>query len=239
MNLPSRPVVREVVDPADPALAKGHRLLRRLFPKAELVSSVEWTHSLRERQGKLWTDLRWHLVIAETAGRVIGVVTGTYLGNVNTGVIGYLAVSRSARQLGVGPKLRGKLRTLFQRDARQIHGLPLQAVVGEVHRDNPWLRTLMRAERVLALDFPYFQPQLRRGEGPVPLVFYYESCDRGRRRLSAAMIRRLLYTIWRRLYRIGRPLSDPAFRQNLQGLSNRRSIGAIKLEVLSAPRAHR
>ncbi|MDH5197726.1 MAG: GNAT family N-acetyltransferase, partial [Gemmatimonadota bacterium] len=187
---------------------------------------------------KLWTDLRWHLVIAEAAGRVIGVVTGSYLGNVNTGVIGYLAVARSARRLGVGPKLRARLRTLFERDARQILRRPLQAVVGEVRRDNPWLRTLIRAKRVLALDFPYFQPQLRRGDGPVPLVFYYESCDRSRRRLSATMIRRLLYTIWRRLYRIARPLSDPAFRQNLQGLSNRRSVGEIKLKVLAAPPAH-
>lgn len=237
MKVPSRPVVREVVDPDDPALAKGHRLLRRIFPKAELVGCVEWSHSLRERQGKLWTDLRWHLVIGEEAGRVIGVATGTYLGNVNTGVIGYLAVARSARQLGVGPKLRARLRTLFERDARQIRGLPLQAVVGEVRSDNPWLRTLIRAKRVLALDFPYFQPQLRRSEGPVPLVFYYESCHRVRRRLSAAMIRRLLYTIWRRLYRIGRPLSDPAFRKNLQGLSNRRSIGAIRRKALTAPPA--
>jgi hypothetical protein len=238
MNVSSRPVVREVVDPADPAVAKGHRVLRRIFPKAELVSCVEWRDSLRERQAKLWTDLRWHLVIAEVAGRVIGVVTGSYLGNVNTGVIGYLAVARSARQLGVGPKLRARLRTLFERDARAIRGLPLQAVVGEVRRDNPWLRTLIRAQRVLALDFPYFQPQLRRGESPVPLVFYYESMTQVRRRLPAATLRRLLYTIWRRLYRIARPLSDPAFRRNLQGLSNRRSIGEITLKALAAASAH-
>lgn len=237
MKAPSRPVVREVVSPADPAIAKGHYLLRRIFPKAELVSCVEWRHSLRERERKLWTDQRWHLVIAEAAGRVIGIVTGAYLGNVNTGVIGYLAVATSARHLGVGPRLRARLRVLFERDARQIRGIPLQAVVGEVRRDNPWLLTLIRAKRVLALDFPYFQPQLRRGEHPVPLVFYYEPCDRARRRLSAATIRRLLYTIWRRLYRIARPLTDPAFRRNLQGLSNRRWIGAITLKALAAPSA--
>jgi hypothetical protein len=237
MNIRGRPVVREVVDPADPAVAKGHRLLRRIFPKVELVSCVEWSHSLRERQQRLWTDLRWHLVIAEAAGRVVGVATGTYLGNVNTGIIGYVAVARSARQLGIGPRLRAKLRSRFERDAQQIRCRPLQAVVGEVRSDNPWLRALLRTERVLALDFPYFQPQLRRGERPVPLVFYYESIGRARRRLSAAIIRRLLYTIWRRLYRIGRPLSDPAFQRILRGLSKRRSVGAIKRKELPAPRA--
>jgi GNAT superfamily N-acetyltransferase len=237
MNIRGRPVVREVVDPADPAVAKGHRLLRRIFPKVELVSCVEWSHSLRERQQRLWTDLRWHLVIAEAAGRVVGVATGTYLGNVNTGIIGYVAVARSARQLGIGPRLRAKLRSRFERDAQQIRCRPLQAVVGEGRSDNPWLRALLRTARVLALDLPYFQPQPRRRERPVPLVFYYESIGRARRRLSAATIRRLLYTIWRRLYRIGRPLSDPAFQRILRGLSKRRSVGAIKRKELPAPRA--
>jgi hypothetical protein len=220
-----KPAVREVVDSVDLALAKGHRLLRGIFPKKEMVSRLEWRHSLREREARLWTDLQWHLVIAESAGQVLGVATGTYLGNVNTGVIGYLAVSRSARGLGLGPKLRNKLRKLFQRDARRIRGLPLQAIVGEVRRNNPWLATLMRRESVLALDFPYLQPGLRRGEHPVTLVFYYESFDRVRRRLSTTTIRKLLYTIWRRIYRISRPLSDPAFRNMLRHLSTRRWIG--------------
>ena len=114
MKVRNRPVVREVVHSTDPALGKGHRLLRHNFPKSELVSSTEWRDSLREREARLWTDLRWHVVIAEAAGRVVGVVTGTYLGNINTGVIGYLAVSATARRLGIGPKLRAKLRAKIE-----------------------------------------------------------------------------------------------------------------------------
>lgn len=224
---PSRTTIREIVTASDPAIAKAHHVLRGIFPSSELVRRTEWRETLEEHEAGLWTDIQWHLVVAERKGRVIGVATGTYLGNVNTGVIGYLAVTPAARQLGIGPRLRAKLTSFFERDAKRLLGVPLQAIVGEVRRDNPWLRTLIRRPSVLALDFAYVQPQLRRGERPVPLVMYYESLDRVRRRLPAATIRRLLYTIWRRIYRIQRPMTDPAFRQMLRSLANRRWVGGI------------
>jgi GNAT superfamily N-acetyltransferase len=228
------PILREVLHPADAAVAKGHGLVWRTFHKSETVGRGEWLNSLREREARLWTDLRWHLVVAELAGAVIGVATGTYLGNINTGVIGYLAVSRAARGTGVGPKLRERLRNLFRRDARQLSGEPLRAIIGEIRRDNPWLRTLMRRDRVLALDFAYLQPRLRPGQRSVPLVLYYETLDRVRRRLPSALIRKLLYTLWRRIYRIAQPLSDVAFRRMLAELEGRPSVGAIRLKDLPA-----
>jgi hypothetical protein len=201
--------------------------LWRIFPKSELVSLVDWRQSLREAEAGLWTDLQWHLVVAEAAGRVLGVATGTYLGNINTGVIGYVAVTPAGRRLGLGSRLRNKLRRLFERDARRIRHEPLRAMVGEVRRDNPWLRALARRPRVLPLDFKYHQPRLHRGEPTVPLVFYYESFTRIRRRLPTPELRRLLYTIWRRIYRISRPMNDPAFRRMLRELAGRSSIGAM------------
>ncbi len=229
-----RPTLREVLHSADPAVAKGHRLVWRTFHKSESVGRGEWLNSLREREAGLWTDLRWHLVVAELAGAVIGVAAGTYLGNINTGVIGYLAVSRAARGTGVGPRLRAQLRSLFRRDARQLCGEPLRAIVGEIRRDNPWLRTLIRRDGVLALDFGYLQPRLRPGERSVPLVLYYEAFDRVRHRLPASLIRKLLYTLWRRTYRVAQPLSDVAFRQMLAELEGRLSIGTIRPEDLPA-----
>ncbi len=163
-----------------------------------------------------------------TGTRVLGVATGTYLGNVNVGVIGYVAVAAAGRRLGLGSKLRNKLRRLFERDAKRIRHDPLRAMVGEVRSDNPWLRTLTRRPRVLALDFAYHQPRLHRDEPTVPMVFYVESLNRVRRRLPAVELRRLLYTIWRRIYRVQRPMTDPAFRRMLRELTGRTSIGAIR-----------
>jgi GNAT superfamily N-acetyltransferase len=227
------PTIREVLHSADPAVAKGHGLVWRTFHKSESVGRGEWLNSLREREAGLWTDLRWHLVVAELAGAVIGVATGTYLGNVNTGVIGYLAVSRAARGSGVGPRLRARLRTLFRRDARKLAGEPLRGIIGEIRPDNPWLQTLIRRDHVLALDFAYLQPRLRPGARSVPLVMYYEAIDRVIHRLPAALIRKLLYTLWRRIYRIAQPLSHAAFRKMLGELEGRRSIGALRPEQIA------
>ena len=225
--------IREVIRSTDPAVASGHELLRRTFPTMELVDRSEWRHSLREREAGLWTDIQWHLVVAEVGRRVVGVATGNYLGNVNTGVIGYLAVVPDARGLRIGPRLRARLLSLFRRDAIRTRREPLGAVIGEVRADNPWLRTLVRRGRVLPLDFGYLQPRLRRGGRAVSLVLYYESFDRSRRRLSARLLRKLLYTLWRRIYRISRPLSHPAFRKMIAELDRRPIIGPI-----SFPRLH-
>lgn len=231
-----RITVREVVASSDPAITAGHRLLRRAFHADELVAASEWRNSLKEREAGLWWDSCWHLVIAEHRGAVIGVASGTYLGNINTGVVGYLAVSPTAQGFGVGPRLRGRLRTLFHRDAKRITGEALEAVIGEVHRDNPWLSRLVRRDSVLALDFDYVQPSLHGDERPVPLVLYYESLTRILKRLPAARIRRLLFTTWRRIYRIARPMSRPEFRRMLRSLQGRTYVGRLQMKDLPALR---
>ena len=227
MRATVRPAFREVFDPADPSMVAAHQLLQRSFHKSELVPRSEWRNLLRERKAGLWFDSRWHLIVADLAGEVIGVASGTYLGNVNTGVVGYLAVSEAARGLGVGPRLRARLRTLLRRDALKIAGEPLEAIIGEVRPDNPWLRTLVRRDRVLALDFAYYQPHLHLFSRPVPLVLYYESLGRNRRQLPVALLRKLLFTTFRRIYRIARPMSNAAFRRMLAELEGRKSIGRL------------
>jgi GNAT superfamily N-acetyltransferase len=232
---PVAPTYREVLEPGDRALPKVHALIRQTFPPYELVGRSEWRASLRERAAGLWSDSRWHLVIAEHKGAVLGVASGTYLGNVNVGVVGYLAVSPAARGFGVGPKLRGKLRSIFREDAKEITGETLDAVIGEVRRDNPWLRRLVRSDTVLALDFTYFQPRLRPSDRPVPLVLYYEGIAEVRQRLPAARVRMILYSLWRRIYRVPRPMAHGAFRRMLHDLDGRTTIGEIKLSDLPPP----
>lgn len=227
-----KPTYREVLRSDDPVIRRVHRLIRRTFPAHEIVEPNEWRDSLHEREAGLWSDTRWHLMVAEHRGEVVGVASGTYLGNVNIGVVGYLSVAPEARGSGVGSRMRARLRTLFRRDARSVHGRTLDAVVGEVRRDNPWLRALIRSERVLALDFTYYQPRLRPGDEPVPLVLYYEGIERPRHRLGCARIRTILYSVWQRIYRVRRPLFHAAFRRMLRELEGRTSIGEIKLRDL-------
>ena len=224
--VPARVTIREVRAPGDPALADAHRLLRRIFPRSEMLPRRDWIEVMRERQARVWTDLRWHLLVAEVNHKVVGAATGSYLGNVNVGIVGYVAVARAARSRGIGPRLRRRLLTRFERDAQLIARKPLTAILGEVRKDNPWLSTLIRREDVLALDFPYYQPSLEARRAPVPLVLYYQSLGGAPRRwLSSRELTRLLYTMWRRTYRIANPLQRPAFQKMLKNLAGRRLVG--------------
>jgi len=229
-----RVIVREIRDPGDPALKAAYRLLRIAFHRDELVSIREWRDTLAERDASVWTDTAWHLIVAERGDRMLGVASGTYLGNMNVGVMGYLVVHPDARGLGLGPRLRRRLRGRFFRDAKRIHKAPLKALVGEVRRDNPWLRRLIRRPTVVALDFPYFQPELRTDEAPVEFVLYYETFAGPRQSVPAKEVRKLLYNVWRRVYRIARPMSSPVFRRMMRSLARRRSIRELKLKDLAA-----
>lgn len=226
----ARVTIREVLDPRDPALRPAYALLRRTFAPGELVDLRDWTGSLEETAQRVHTDLAWHLLVAERDGKVIGIASGMYVGSINVGIIGYLAASPDARAAGIGSRLRERLRTRFARDAARITGAPLGAIVGEVSVDNRWLRKLAARPGVLLLDFPYYQPRLRDDDEPSPFVLYYESLGTARRRLPVGELRGLLYAIWRRVYRIARPLDRPAFRAMLRALEGRRTIGARSLD---------
>jgi len=218
-------VIREIRSAGDPAFADAYALLRRTFPRDELLPRRDWQDVLRERDAGVWTDLNWHLLVAVRRGAVIGAASGTYLGNLNVGIIGYVAVDAAVRSLGLGPRLRRRLRRSMHADARRIIRRPLAALVGEVRADNPWLRHLVRHYGAIALDIPYVQPSLRPRGDDVALVLYYQPLTGARRSLPATKVRRLLYGIWRRYYRVGKPLSRPGFRRMLRALAGRRQIG--------------
>lgn len=219
--------IREVADPRDPAISQAYRLLGRTFERGERVDRREWNGSLEERAQGVLSDLSWHLIIAENAQRkVVGLVSGTYLGNVNVGVIGYLAITATARAHGLGSRMRLRLRRAFERDAARVAGKPLGAIIGEVSPDNPWLRTLASRQGVVLLDLPYHQPRLRSGDLPSPFTLYYEALAPRRKRLPVSELRRILFAVWRRIYRIPRPLERPAFRAMMRALEGRRTIGA-------------
>lgn len=226
---PRRSLIREVQTARDPAFKRAHDLLRRTFHRAEMLSLGDWTQALEEHSQGLWTDLAWHLLVASRRGRLVGAASGSYLGNWNVGVIGYIAVVPSVRGHGVGQRLRSALRHAFQRDAWRIRRRRLRAIVGEVRADNPWLRRLVRHEGAIALDFPYYQPSVRWLHSPVELVLYYQPLNLPRRSLPAADVRQLVYTLWRRMYRVARPLSSKPFRRMLAALEGRERVGQKQL----------
>jgi len=228
-----RITIREVIDPVDPAVVDAYALLTKTFHRGERVARRDWTSTMREQAQGLHTDVFWHLLVAERGSKVIGFASGTFLGNVNMGIIGYLAIAADARAGGLGSRLRSTLRRRFMSDAKRVNGRELDGLLGEVSSGNPWLRALNRRSGVLLLDLAYYQPKLREDDEPSPFVLYYEAVGRSVEQFKVDELRRILYAMWRRAYRIARPLDRPAFRRMLASLSRRRSVGRMALPSLS------
>ena len=221
--------LREIVHSADPAFRRAYAILRDTFPPSELVKAADFLRVLRERAAGVWTDFLWHMVVGERGRTLLGCATGSYLGSLNIGLVGYLAVRKGLRSGGLGPRLRERIREAFDVDARKLHGHGVDALVGEVEADNPWLGRLVRYYGAIPLDIPYYQPPVRPTEPEVPLVLYYQPLRRNRTKLHVTEVRRLLYAIWRRAYRIAAPLEHRRFRKMLAALDGRRWIGAMEL----------
>lgn len=229
-DAPPRRRIREVRSSADPRFAEAYALLKRTFSRSELIPRREWNAIMRELEADLYSDINWHLLVALRGDRLIGAASGSYLGNLNIGVVSYIAVDAKAREDGLGPLLRRRLGALFKMDAQRIRGRALRAIVGEIEADNPWLRSLVRRHRAIPLDFPYEQPSLGGKRKPVALVLYWQpTAGREVTWLGAAHLRRVLYTLWRRTFRVDLPLREPSFRRIMASLEGRKRIGAREL----------
>lgn len=227
--------LRELVQAADPGFGHAYALLKRTFPPSELVKVSDFLRTFRERAAGVWTDFLWHVVVGERGQTLLGCATGSYIGSLNVGVIGYLAVTNGLRSRGLGPRLRERLRHAFDVDARRMHGHGVDAIVGEVEAHNPWLARLVRYYDAIPLDLPYYQPPVRPTEPDVPLVLYYQPLRRRVTRLPATEVRRLVYAIWRRAYRITAPLEHLRFQKMLEALEGRRWVGAMELPPSRRP----
>lgn len=227
---------RELLHPSDPMLVQAYRILKHSFPSSELVRLADFLGSLTARAAGYWADLLWHVIVVEQGKLLSGVVTGAYLTAINVGFVGYLAVDRALRAQGVGHRLRNRLLDVFQRDAWRRRHAAVEAVVGEIEPDNPWLATLVREHHAIALDLPYKQPPVRAGADPVPLVLYYQPIGAPRSSLPTVEVGALLYNIWRHAYQVVRPWQDPLFTEMIEAIAGREEIGSRPLtELEDAP----
>ncbi len=69
------------------------------------------------------------------------------------------------------------------------------------------------------------QPALRPNARAVPLALYFEPLDGRTRHVPASLVKQLVFALWRRGYRIAKPLNDARFRAMLTTLDKRSRIG--------------
>jgi ribosomal protein S18 acetylase RimI-like enzyme len=222
-----RPSFVEIADEREPIAGEALQLIRRAFPPRERQPLEQIAMEIAEKRLGLLTSYDFHLIAAlSAAGEVLAVVSGVYLGGVNTGFVTYLAVDPPARDQQVGRGLRVALVDAFRRDARALDWPDLAAVVGEVRLESPWLARLVRDRAVLPLDLNYFHP----GEEPTApdarWVLYRQPVADDRLELPVGEVRQLLYAIWRRAYRVRWPLEREGFKVMLRELSGRSHVGS-------------
>lgn len=225
MTAPSRRLRISPVASADDALfCRAFTLYCSLFPPGERIGREYFRNLFEEKRLGLLTPFNFHFLVAHEGERVVGFISGTYLAIANLGFVGYLAVRPSVAGRSVGSRLRHRLVRLAQADALAAGHPGLRGMLGEVEAANPWLERMQR-RGALALDFEYFQPSTD-GTAVVPLVLYLQPTS-GRKlySLPASTLRRILYSIYRRLYRIRFPLKQPEFRKMIKQLEGRVRIG--------------
>jgi len=228
-----RLLYREVLDTIDPDFEKAFALYERAFPEDERVPRDYFVVALEAKRAGRMSPGNFRFLVCREGTEVVGFCAGRYLEPANVGIVGYLAVEPTVKGRRIGSGLRRHLVRGFRRDADLAGHADLEAVVGEIEADNPWISILVGQRRVFALDLAYEQPILHPGGSPVPLVLYYQpirSSDLPDA-LPAEKVETLLREIFRTVYRIDRPEESPVFRRLAGELRAKKRIGPLDLEA--------
>ena len=215
----------EVDDETSPLADEAVALIERTFDPRDRQSGDELRAEIAEKRLDLIAPFGFHLLVARESNAVVGVALGVYLAGVNAGFVHYLAVSPTHRGRGIGRVLRPGLVTRFIADAKNAGQADLNWVVGEVRLDNPWMRGLVSSRGAIPFDFTYYHPGMRPGGPSSPYVLYRQPIADHTTDLPIATVRRLLYAVYRRAYRVRYPLQHPGFAAMLDQLEGRSTVG--------------
>jgi GNAT superfamily N-acetyltransferase len=207
---------------ADDAIA----LFERTFDRRDRHKAEELRSEIAEKRLQLLAPFDFHFLVAHANGNIQGAIMGCYLAGTNAGFINYLAVLEAERGLGTGRLLRPKLVELFRQDARRFENGDLDWVIGEVRLDNPWMRRLVRNRGAIPFDLTYYHPGMQPSLDPPQYVLYRQPFADPRSELPASLVRRILYAVYRRAYRVRYPLYHEGFLDMLAQLEGRVTVGA-------------
>lgn len=218
--------IEEITDERTTLAHETLELIAAAFAPQDRHPLSELRSEIAEKRLGLLAGYDFHLFAAvQEPETPVAAVAGMYLAGVNAGFTAYVAVHPDARGRGVARVARGVLVEAFREDARRA-GLPeLAWVLGEVRLDSPWLRNLMRTRGAIPFDLTYYHPGMPLGGTSAPYALYREPIGDTRREIPADEVRRILYAVWRRGYRVRYPLERDTFVEMLEQLEDRDMVG--------------
>lgn len=216
----------EILDEREPLSDAALALVQEMFDPCERQPLAELRSEIAERRLGMLSSYNFHLITAllDDDAEPAGTIIGLYLDGVNAGFITYLAVREQHRGRRIARVLRPHLIEVFRDDARRTGHDDLAFVLGEVRRDSPWLRRLVRTRGAIPFDLDYYHPGMSL-DSAEPYVLYRQPVGDTRRELPVALVRRILYAIYRRAYRSRYPLQRDVFRHMLEQLEGRSTVG--------------
>jgi ribosomal protein S18 acetylase RimI-like enzyme len=222
----SDPSIVEITDERHAIAGAALDLIAQSFDRRDRQSLVELRSEIAEKRLDLLAAYDFHLLAsAAEDGSALGSVAGVYLEGVNAGFVTYLAVRPEGRGHGLGRALRLRLVEVFRADARRAGWDDLAWVLGEVRLESAWLRRLVDHRGALPFDLTYYHPGMRPGDDHRPYALYRQPVGDDRSELPAQLVRRILYAVYRRGYRVRYPLEHEGFAAMLDQLDGRDLVG--------------
>lgn len=216
----------EVLDERTPLATAALEVIVESFPPQDRQSLHQLRTEIGEKRLGLLSDYDFFLFTAINAeGEAMGSVAGIYLDGINAGFVTYLAVRSRFRGRRLARRLRTALLEACRAAARGLGYGDLAWVVGEVQADNPWLRRLTETRGAIIFDLDYYHPGMLPGAAATRYILYRQPIADARPELPAELVRRILYSIYRRAYRVRYPLDHEAFRFMLQQVEGREIVG--------------
>ena len=216
----------EIRDEREPLAEAALAVIADMFAASDRQPLTELRSEIAERRLGILSGYNFHLLAALYEGdpEPAGTIIGLYLDGVNAGFITYLAVRRQHRGRRLARLLRPRLIEAFRKDAMLSGHDDLAWILGEVRAESPWLRRLVRTRGAIPFDIEYYHPgmTLDRHER---YILYREPIGDHRIDLPAELVRRTLYAIYRRGYRVRYPLNREIFNAMLEQLEGREFIG--------------
>jgi GNAT superfamily N-acetyltransferase len=214
----------EVVDEREPLAEAALELIAEIFPSYERQPLSELRSEIEEKRRHLLLPFDFHLFAAVRHSHdVLATVSGVYLAGINAGFITYLAVREEARGHRLAQRVRAALVEAFRADARRVGYEDLAWVLGEVRTDGHWLPSLIDKRGAIPLDLVYYHPGMLLEGGPT-YALYREPIGDHRQELPAEEVRRIIYAVWRRGYRVRYPLERVTFQAMMEELEGREVV---------------
>lgn len=228
----------EIRDEREPLAEAALAVIADMFPASERQPLAELRSELAERRLGILSGYNFHLLTAlyEGDAEPAGTIIGLYLDGVNAGFITYLAVRKQHRGRRLARLLRPRLIEAFRKDARHSGHDDLAWILGEVRADSPWLKRLVRTRGAIPFDLEYYHPGMALDQHE-RYILYRQPIGDLRIDLPVELVRRTLYAIYRRGYRVRYPLNREIFNAMLEQLKGREFIGIHPdfRELLSDP----